>query len=192
MKVGPNDLIYPLVIFHIFLRLLTIFTDLIPFLCVWKRLNKKSKIVSYFLSDRTHKTRPDNRLHQTHDFLAHMPVAHLLYSVPHGPLGRVPPRSSPIPRAPPARSDHRYESWARGVLKTPPHMRSLVTAIKQSVPPFLLESRHSSVIPVSTAPHPPIGRHSWRASHPTQTGDVPTSLCSDRCIPQHVPPHSPN
>jgi hypothetical protein len=192
MKIGPNDLIYPLVNFHIFPMVLTIFPDLISFLCVWKRLNPKSEIIFYFLPDRTRKTRPDSPLQQTRAISAHMPAAHLLYFAPHGPLGRVPPRSSPIPRALPARSDRRHESRAQGIPTAPPHMWPLVTAVDQSVSPFLCESHHSSTGPAFAAPRPPNDRRSQCASHPARTSDVQTSLRSDRRIPQCVPLRSPN
>jgi hypothetical protein len=192
MKIGPNDLIYPLVNFHIFPMLLTIFPDLISFLCVWKRLNPKSEIIFYFLPDRTRKTRPDSPLQQTCAISAHMPAAHLLYSAPHSPLGRVPPRSSPIPRVLPARSDRRRESRAQGVPTAPPHVWPLVIAVDQSVSPFLRESRHSSTGPAFAVPRLPNDRRSPCASHPARTSGVRTSLRSDRCIPQRVSLRSPN
>jgi hypothetical protein len=47
VEVAPNDVIYLLANFQIFLRSLTIFLELIHFLYVWKSLNKKSETFSF-------------------------------------------------------------------------------------------------------------------------------------------------
>jgi hypothetical protein len=64
MNVAPNGLIYLLAKFHIFLRLLPISPELISFLCYWKKINHNPKIISYFLTGRTHDTRPASPLPQ--------------------------------------------------------------------------------------------------------------------------------
>jgi hypothetical protein len=69
MKVAPNNLMYLLETFQIFLRTLAIFPELFLFLCHWKRVNEYSKSISIsyraepinprYPSAAFHRARPD-------------------------------------------------------------------------------------------------------------------------------------